>query len=202
MVETLLAIGIVASVFVGFNIGGSSTGIAWGPPVGAGIVKKTTAAALMTFFVFLGGWTIGRNVMDTLSEGIITIDLTLTAGVAVLFFIGLGILIAKIFGVPSMMMGQAVDLSLEDHISEAAAERAEPVFERAREIADERGREINTVVGVGHPARNILDRSEEYDTIVLGAHGEDWSRATRRFLIGNITETVSKRAPVPVIIVR
>ncbi len=100
MVETLLLIGVVASIFVGFNIGGSSTGIAWGPPVGAGIIKKTTAAALMTFFVFLGGWTVGRNVMDTLSEGIITIELSLSAGVAVLFFIGLGILIANIFGVP------------------------------------------------------------------------------------------------------
>ncbi|SNR69689.1 inorganic phosphate transporter [Halorubrum vacuolatum] len=100
MVEILLAIGIVASIFVGFNIGGSSTGIAWGPPVGAGIIKKTTAAALMTFFVFLGGWTVGRNVMDTLSTGIITIDLTLPAGVGVLFFIGTGILIANIFGVP------------------------------------------------------------------------------------------------------
>ncbi|MFP9191116.1 anion permease [Natrialbaceae archaeon A-CW1-1] len=102
MVETLIAIGVVASIFVGFNIGGSSTGIAWGPPVGAGIVKKTTAAALMTFFVFLGGWTVGRNVMDTLSEGIITIEggIPLAAGVAVLFFIGLGMLIANIFGVP------------------------------------------------------------------------------------------------------
>ena len=100
MVETLLAVGIVASIFVGFNIGGSSTGIAWGPPVGAGIIKKTTAAGLMTFFVFLGGWTVGRNVMDTLSEGIITTELTLSAGVAVLFFIGLGILSANIFGVP------------------------------------------------------------------------------------------------------
>lgn len=100
MVETVLAIGIVASLFVGFNIGGSSTGIAWGPPVGAGIIKKTTAAGLMTFFVFLGGWTVGRNVMDTLSGGIITTELTLSAGVAVLFFIGLGILAANIFGVP------------------------------------------------------------------------------------------------------
>jgi PiT family inorganic phosphate transporter len=100
MVETLLAVGIIASLFVGFNIGGSSTGIAWGPPVGAGVIKKTTAAALMTFFVFLGGWTVGRNVMDTLSGGIITTELTLTAGVAVLFFIGLGILTANIFGVP------------------------------------------------------------------------------------------------------
>ncbi|MFC4540715.1 anion permease [Halosolutus amylolyticus] len=100
MVETVLLVGIVASIFVGFNIGGSSTGITWGPSVGAGIVKKTSAAAIMTFFVFFGGWTVGRNVMDTLSEGIITIDLTLTSGVAILFFIGLGILVANVFGVP------------------------------------------------------------------------------------------------------
>ncbi|ELY55063.1 inorganic phosphate transporter [Natronolimnohabitans innermongolicus] len=100
MVETLLLIGVIASIFVGFNIGGSSTGITWGPSVGAGIVKKTTAAAVMTVFVFLGGITVGQNVMETLSEGIITIDLTLSAGVAVLFFIGLGILVANIFGVP------------------------------------------------------------------------------------------------------
>ncbi len=100
MVKIILFIGIVDSIFVGFNIGGSSTGIAWGPAVGARVVKKTTAAAIMTVFVFLGGWTVGRNVMETLSGGIITIDLSLTAGVAVLFFIGLGILVANIFGVP------------------------------------------------------------------------------------------------------
>ncbi|EMA37867.1 inorganic phosphate transporter [Halobiforma nitratireducens] len=100
MVETVLAVGVIASIFVGFNIGGSSTGITWGPSVGAGIVTKTTAAAVMTVFVFLGGWTVGRRVMDTLSDGIITTDLTLTAGVAVLFFIGLGMLVANVFGVP------------------------------------------------------------------------------------------------------
>lgn len=96
----ILLIGIVASLFVGFNIGGSSTGIAWGPAVGANLVKKTTAAAVMTFFVFLGGWTVGRNVMDTLAGDIISIPISLEAGVAVLFFIGLGILIANVFGVP------------------------------------------------------------------------------------------------------
>jgi len=100
MIETLLFIGVIASLFVGFNIGGSSTGIAWGPPVGAGIITKVAAAGLMTVFVFLGGWTVGRNVMSTLSEGIITTELPLSAGVAVLFFIGFGILIANIFGVP------------------------------------------------------------------------------------------------------
>ena len=96
----ILLIGIAASVFVGFNIGGSSTGIAWGPAVGAGLIKKTTAAAVMTFFVFLGGWTVGRNVMDTLSEDVITTSISLEAGVVILFVIGLGILIANVFGVP------------------------------------------------------------------------------------------------------
>ncbi len=100
MVETVLLVGIVASLFVGFNIGGSSTGIAWGPAVGADLIGKTSAAALMTFFVFLGGWTVGRNVMDTLAGDIIAIEISLTAGVAVLFFIGFGILIANVFGVP------------------------------------------------------------------------------------------------------
>ncbi|MDS0261465.1 anion permease [Haloarcula sp. S1CR25-12] len=100
MVELVLGVGIVAALFVGVNIGGSSTGITWGPSVGARIVRKTTAAGVMTLFVFLGGWTVGRNVMTTLSEGIITTELSLTAGVAVLFFIGLGILVANLFGVP------------------------------------------------------------------------------------------------------
>ncbi|ELZ20626.1 phosphate/sulfate permease [Halosimplex carlsbadense 2-9-1] len=100
MVRTVLLLGVVASVFVGFNIGGSSTGIAWGPAVGAGILRKVTAAALMTLFVFLGGWTVGRNVMDTLSGDIVTTEISLGAGVAVLFFIGFGILVANVFGVP------------------------------------------------------------------------------------------------------
>ena len=100
MSYTVLLLGVITSIFVGFNIGGSSTGIAWGPAVGAGLIRKVTAAAVMTFFVFLGGWTVGRNVMDTLSGSILTTELTLSAGVAVLFFIGFGILVANLFGVP------------------------------------------------------------------------------------------------------
>lgn len=107
-----------------------------------------------------------------------------------------------VVGAPSMMMGEATSLALEDDIDEAAAERAEPVFERARDIAEEHGREIDTEVGIGHIVRNIVDRADEYDTVVIGAHGKDASRASHRFLVGNVTETVSKRAPVPVVIVR
>ncbi len=101
-----------------------------------------------------------------------------------------------------MMMGEATGLVLEDDLQTAASERSAPVFDGAREIADERGRTINAVVGIGHPAREILERATEYETVVLGAHGKDRPRATRQFLIGNVTDTVFKRASVPVIIVR
>ncbi|QSG02777.1 Nucleotide-binding protein, UspA family [Natranaeroarchaeum sulfidigenes] len=112
------------------------------------------------------------------------------------------ITVLNVVGGPSWMMGEATGLALADDIEEAAAERAEAVFECAHEIATERNRKISTLVGIGHPARNIIDRSEDYDTIILGAHGADRSRVSRRFLVGNVAETVSKRAPIPVIIVR
>ena len=41
-----------------------------------------------------------------------------------------------------------------------------------------------------------------YAPIVIGAHGSDWKRASRRFLVGNVADAVSKRAPIPVIVVR
>jgi phosphate/sulfate permease len=71
MVSTLLLVGLAVAGFVGFNIGGSSTGVVWGPPVGAGVTRKTTAAALMTFFVLLGGWTVGRKVIATLGGDLV-----------------------------------------------------------------------------------------------------------------------------------
>ncbi|MFB6132580.1 MAG: universal stress protein [Halanaeroarchaeum sp.] len=110
--------------------------------------------------------------------------------------------VVHVVGAPSMMMGEATSLALEEDVEEAAAERAAPVFERARAIAAEHDREIETTVGIGHPARSIVDLAGEYDTVVIGAHGADWQRASHRFLVGNVTETVSKRAPVPVVIVR
>lgn len=101
MVSGILLIGILVAVFVGFNIGGSSTGIAWGPAVGAGVIGKTSAAALMTVFVFLGGWTVGRNVIDTMGGDIVPAEIfTLGTSIVILFFIGLGIMIANVFGVP------------------------------------------------------------------------------------------------------
>ncbi|MGB9964676.1 anion permease [Halobacterium hubeiense] len=99
--EFLLLVAVAAAAFVGFNVGGSSTGVAWGPSVGAGVTTKTTAAALMTGFVFLGGWTVGRNVVATLGSGVVApTAFTVEASIVVLAFVGLGMVVANAYGVP------------------------------------------------------------------------------------------------------
>ncbi|MFP9192240.1 universal stress protein [Natronosalvus vescus] len=110
--------------------------------------------------------------------------------------------VLNVVGVPSMMMGDAVGLALEEDIEKAAAERAESVFERARNVAANRDREIETAVAIGHPARAIVDRADDYETIVIGSHGKHSEGVTRRILVGNVAETVVKRAPIPVTVVR
>ncbi|MFC6825007.1 inorganic phosphate transporter [Halopelagius fulvigenes] len=101
MISTLLVLGITAAAFVGFNIGGSSTGVAWGPSIGANIVEKSTAAVFMVVFVLVGGWTLGRNVTATLGKDIVPQSaFSIEASIVVLSFIGLGMLVANLSGVP------------------------------------------------------------------------------------------------------
>ena len=109
MVATLLVIGLAVAVFVGFNIGGSSTGVAFGPAVGSGLLSKLAAAALMTGFAFAGAWTVGRGVIQTMGGRIVpSSEFTLVASVAVLFFVGLALLISNTFGVPASTSMTAV----------------------------------------------------------------------------------------------
>ncbi|SDJ34539.1 inorganic phosphate transporter, PiT family [Halovenus aranensis] len=109
MLTPLVAVGLVVAAFVGFNIGGSSTGVAFGPAVGSRIVRKATAGTLFMLFAFLGAWTVGRNVITTMSEGIVpAAQFTPAAGVGVLFFTGLSLLISNIYGVPASTSMTAV----------------------------------------------------------------------------------------------
>ncbi|RXK48477.1 inorganic phosphate transporter [Halorientalis pallida] len=109
MVSTLVVVGLLVAAFVGYNIGGSSTGVAFGPAVGSRIVRKTTAAALFTAFAFVGAWTVGRNVIDTMSNGIVPASqFSAVASVGVLFFAGLALLISNIYGVPASTSMTAV----------------------------------------------------------------------------------------------
>lgn len=109
------------------------------------------------------------------------------------------ITVFHVIGEPSPMMGKATGVALEDDLDAPAREQAKAVFATAREIAAAYDREIETDVGIGHPGRAIVVRAEDFDTVVIGSHG---STFVERLFVGNIAETVFRRAPVPVTVVR
>jgi nucleotide-binding universal stress UspA family protein len=82
-----------------------------------------------------------------------------------------------------------------------AEEVSERLFEEARELADEYDREVSTTSEIGDPKRIIVDYAdeEEIDHIVLGAHGRT---EEERPVFGSIAEIVSRRATVPVTLIR
>ncbi|WP_336346132.1 inorganic phosphate transporter, partial [Halalkalicoccus ordinarius] len=110
MVTVLLLVGVLVAIFVGYNVGGATTGPAFGPAVGADAISKSWAAALMTVFFFVGAWTIGRRVVDTLGTELVHDPgvFTLEASIGVLFFIGLALFVGNFFGVPASTSMTAV----------------------------------------------------------------------------------------------
>jgi len=108
--ELLLGLGVLVALFVGYNIGGATTGPAFGPAVGAKAISKLVAAGLMSLFFFIGAWTIGRRVVDTLGTELVrsTAIFSLEANVVVLFFIGGALFIGNYAGVPASTSMTAV----------------------------------------------------------------------------------------------
>jgi len=93
-------VGLATAAFVGVNIGGSSTGVAFGPATGAGVLTKRAAQGLMAVFVVIGGLLVGPNVVDTLGTDFVAEQhFTLAASTAVLLFIGISLLLANLVGV-------------------------------------------------------------------------------------------------------
>lgn len=107
--------------------------------------------------------------------------------------------VLHVVGEPSPMMGAVTGLALEDDLEAAAEERAEMVFDRARDLAATHDVEITTEVQLGHPTRAILNRADDLDVVVIGSHG---GSVTDRLVVGNVAQKVFRRSPVPVIAVR
>jgi PiT family inorganic phosphate transporter len=98
--SVLLLVGLTTAVFVGVNVGGSSTGVAFGPATGSGVLSMRQASALMAVFVFAGGFAVGPAVVDTLGTDFVPAEyFTLTASIGVLLFIGVGILLGNVLRV-------------------------------------------------------------------------------------------------------
>ncbi len=110
MISVLLVAGVLVAMFVAYNIGGATTGPAFGPAVGAGAISKSAAAALMGVFFFAGAWTLGRNVVTKLGTELVadTAVFTPESSIAVLFFVGIALLVGNLFGVPASTSMTAV----------------------------------------------------------------------------------------------
>ncbi|WP_122090161.1 universal stress protein [Halalkalicoccus subterraneus] len=81
---------------------------------------------------------------------------------------------------------------------EKAREHAENLLKEARDEIDA-GVEMRVVTG--HVAPEIVDFAGkgEFDAVVIGSHGRT---GATRILLGSVAETVARRSPVPVTIVR
>lgn len=90
--------------------------------------------------------------------------------------------------------------SFSEEWYEEAEATAEELFEDARERAPD-SLTIETHTEVGQPSRVIVEHAEQHghDGIVMGSHGRE---GVSRILLGSVAETVVRRSPVPVTVVR
>ncbi len=84
---------------------------------------------------------------------------------------------------------------------ESTRAEAEAMLEDAAEEAEDRGVEVDTAVEVGRPAATIVEYADDHDVdhIVVGSHGRT---GVSRILLGSVAESVMRRSPVPVTVVR
>jgi nucleotide-binding universal stress UspA family protein len=84
---------------------------------------------------------------------------------------------------------------------ESQKEQTESRLEEASETIETRGMVSKTVVETGRPAATIVEYAENHDIdqIIMGSHGR---KGVSRLLLGSVAESVVRRAPVPVTVVR
>lgn len=88
-----------------------------------------------------------------------------------------------------------------EHLQESAEERTKAILDEAEARAADHGIEVTTETVIGMPSRAIVEWAEnnDVDGIVIGSHGR---KGVTRVLLGSVAETVVRRSPVPVTVVR
>lgn len=88
-----------------------------------------------------------------------------------------------------------------DEAFERAKRSAEDLLAGAEDIAREHDAEIATTTETGRVARTIVDylKENDVDHVVLGSHGRS---GLSRFLLGSVAESVARRSPTSVTIIR
>ncbi|WP_136715352.1 universal stress protein [Halorientalis salina] len=100
-------------------------------------------------------------------------------------------------------MSEGGVLEADEKRQDQGRERANAVVDRAKHRAADQDRTVETVVETGDPAEAILAYVDDTDVdhVVMGGHGGDRHRLTRR-LLGTVATAVVGEAPVTVTVVR
>ncbi|MGM0718354.1 MAG: universal stress protein [Halobacteriota archaeon] len=95
----------------------------------------------------------------------------------------------------------AGDEFFERSALEQQRELAEEYLESAVRLAGKHDREVDTDVRIGSPSRELIAyaRESDADHIVVGSRGRT---GLSRIFLGSVAETVVRRAPVPVTVIR
>lgn len=88
-----------------------------------------------------------------------------------------------------------------DAAMESVQTEAETLLAKAQRLGEQRGVEVETELAFGQPEREIVQYAEleDVEQIVIGSHGRT---GAARVLLGSVAETVVRRSPVPVTVVR
>ncbi|WP_226482384.1 universal stress protein [Natrinema amylolyticum] len=91
---------------------------------------------------------------------------------------------------------------VQEMLREQEEEVSEEFPEEIAEIVSDPDREFRTETAVGKPAREVVSFAADHDEIehiVIGSHGRS---GLSRVLLGSVAETIVRRAPVPVTVIR
>ena len=88
-----------------------------------------------------------------------------------------------------------------EHLQKSAEERTQKVLDEAEARAADHDMTVTAETVIGMPSRAIVEWAEnnDIDGIVIGSHGR---QGVTRVLLGSVAESVVRRSPVPVTVVR
>ncbi|QFU81945.1 universal stress protein [Natronorubrum aibiense] len=97
--------------------------------------------------------------------------------------------------------GAGIEL-LKDMFREREEKISERFGDEVSDIVSTDDVDFRTETAVGQPAREVIefaDENDEVEHIIIGSHGRD---GVSRVLLGSVAETIVRRSPVPVTVVR
>lgn len=100
---------------------------------------------------------------------------------------------------PEALSSIAGSIDVAENITQAAKEASAAAFQRARDLCEKAGVEVETKTVNGHPADMIVEESANHDLCVCGSLGRT---NAKRAMIGSVAEKVVRMAYCPVLVCR